>query len=70
MDRAGSNGGAFLADSGAPLGTRGMPPGIADDYHRFVGTGQPIPAGLPWEVRFGPLKEAFGQPGGEPISGS
>jgi hypothetical protein len=64
LDRAGSNGGAFLADSGAPLGTRGMPPGIADDYHRFVGTGQPIPDGVPWEVRYGPAKEAFGQPGG------
>jgi hypothetical protein len=23
-----------------------------------------MPEGLPWEVRFGPLKEAFGQPGG------
>lgn len=64
LDRVGSNGGAFLADSGAPLGSRGMPPGIADDYHRFVGTGQPIPEGVPWEVRFGPAKGAFGQPGG------
>ena len=64
LDRFGSNGGSFLSDEGAPLSARGMPPGIASDYNNFVGTGRPVPDGLPWEVRFGPLKEAFGQPGG------
>jgi hypothetical protein len=64
LDRLGSNGGAYMADEGAPLASRGMPPGVASDYHRFVGTGEPIPDGLPWEVQYGPAKEAFGQPGG------
>jgi hypothetical protein len=64
LDRFGSNGGSFLSDEGAPLSARGMPPGIASDYNNFVGTGRSVPDGLPWEVRFGPLKEAFGQPGG------
>lgn len=64
LDRLGSEKGGFLADDGAPLSTRGMPPGVASDYHQYVGTGQPIPDGLPWEIRYGPAKDAFGQPGG------
>jgi hypothetical protein len=64
LDRLGSNGGGFMADEGAPLSTRAMPPGLANDYHTFVGTGRPIPDGLNWKVEYGPAKEAFGQPGG------
>ncbi len=64
LDRLGSDGGGFMAGEGAPLSTRGMPPGMASDYRVYVGTGQPVPEGLPWEVRYGPAREAFGQPGG------
>jgi Tuberculosis necrotizing toxin len=64
LDRLGSNDGGFMADEGAPLSTRAMPPGIANDYHTFEGTGRSIPDGLNWEVQYGPAKDAFGQPGG------
>jgi len=64
LDRLGSNGGGFMADEGAPLAARAMPPGVPTGYHHFVGTGRPVPDGLPWEVRYGPAKDAFGQPGG------
>lgn len=64
LDRLGSNDGGFMADEGAPLSTRAMPPGVANDYHTFVGTGRPIPDGLNWQVQYGPAKDAFGQPGG------
>lgn len=64
LDRLGSNGGGFMADEGAPLATRAMPPGVANQYHTFEGTGKPIPDGLDWEVHYGPAKSAFGQPGG------
>lgn len=53
-----------MADEGAPLATRAMPPGVANQYHTFEGTGKPIPDGLDWEVHYGPAKSAFGQPGG------
>lgn len=53
-----------MGDEGAPLSTRSMPPGVANDYHTFVGTGRPIPDGLNWRVEYGPAKAAFGQPGG------
>lgn len=66
LDRLGSEGGGFMADDGAPLGTRGMPAGVASDYHQYVGTGKPIPPGLPWEIHHGPAAPAFGQPGGAP----
>ncbi|KRQ27775.1 hypothetical protein BKG80_14520 [Mycobacteroides chelonae] len=64
LDRLGSNGGGFMADEGAPLATRAMPPGVANQYHTFEGTGKSIPDGLDWEVHYGPAKSAFGQPGG------
>jgi hypothetical protein len=64
LDRFGSEYGSFMAVDGAPLSTRAMPPGVASAYHQYIGTGVPIPEGFPWEVRFGPAKEAFGQPGG------
>ncbi len=64
LDRFGSDQGAFMAEDGATLSSRGMPPGVASRYSQFVGTGIPVPEGLPWEVRYGPAKEAFGQPGG------
>ncbi|WP_255783426.1 TNT domain-containing protein [Mycobacteroides abscessus] len=64
LDRLGSEQGAFMADDGAPLSTRSMPPGVASQYHQYVGTGQPIPADLNAEVRYGPAAPAFGQPGG------
>ncbi|WP_195166039.1 TNT domain-containing protein [Mycobacteroides abscessus] len=64
LDRLGSEQGAFMADDGAPLSTRSMPPGVASQYHQYAGTGQPIPPGVPWEVRHGPAGPAFGQPGG------
>ena len=53
-----------MAADGSPLSSRGMPPGVASTYNRYFGTGVPVPAELPWEVRYGPAKEAFGQPGG------
>ncbi len=64
LDRLGSNGGGFMADEGAPLAMRAMPPGVANQYHTFEGTGKPIPDGLDWEVHYGQAKSAFGQPGG------
>ena len=64
LDRLGSEYGAFMAEEGAPLSSRGMPPGVASDYHGYAGTDVPVPDGKPWEVRYGPLKDAFGQPGG------
>lgn len=64
LDRLGSNSGGFMADEGAPLSTRAMPPGVANDYHTFEGTGRRIPDGLNWEVQYGPAKDAYGQPGG------
>ncbi|AWG47985.1 TNT domain-containing protein [Mycobacteroides abscessus subsp. abscessus] len=66
LDRLGSEGGAFMADDGAPLGTRGMPAGVPSQYNQYVGTGNPIPPGLPWEIHHGPAAPAFGQPGGAP----
>lgn len=66
LDRLGSEGGAFMADDGAPLGTRGMPAGVPSQYNQYVGTGKPIPPGLPWEIHHGPAAPAFGQPGGAP----
>lgn len=41
-------------------------PGVATEYHRIVGTGRSVPDDMPWEVRHGPVKGAFGQPGGAP----
>lgn len=64
LDRCGSENGAFLTQGGDPLSTRGMPPGIPSDYYQYVGTGENVPPGLPWEVRYGPAKEAFAQQGG------
>lgn len=64
LDRLGPNGGGFLSPEGTPLPERATPPGLANQYHIFEGTGQPIPAGKNWEVQFGPAKDAFGQPGG------
>lgn len=66
LDRFGSMEGSFMAESDSPLSTRGMPPGVATEYNTIVGTGRPVPDDMPWEVRHGPVKEAFGQPGGAP----
>lgn len=41
---------------------RGLAPGSSGDYNRFQGTGKELPAD--WEVRYGNVAEAFGQPGG------
>ena len=41
---------------------RGLAPGSSGDYHRFHGTGKELPEG--WEVRYGEVADAFGQPGG------
>lgn len=64
LDRLGSEKGGFMGDEGAPLSTRSMPPGVANDYHTYVGTGRPVPDGVDWKVEYGPAKAAFGQPGG------
>jgi hypothetical protein len=64
LDRLGSNGGGFMADEGAPMGDRAMPPGAAAQYHTVEGTGREAPAGKDWVVEHGPAKSAFGQPGG------
>lgn len=64
LDRLGPNGGGFLSPEATPLPERATPPGLANQYHIFEGTGEPIPAGKNWEVQFGPAKQAFGQPGG------
>lgn len=64
LDRLGSNGGGFMANEGAPMAERAMPPGAAAQYHTFEGTGRPVPDGKDWVVQHGPAKSAFGQPGG------
>jgi hypothetical protein len=64
LDRLGSNDGGFMADAGAPLADRGMPPGAAAQYNSVEGTGKDVPPGKDWVVLHGPAKSAFGQPGG------
>lgn len=64
LDRLGFNGGGFMADEGAPMAERAMAPGPAAQYHTFEGTGRPVPEGKDWVVQHGPVKSAFGQPGG------
>ena len=64
LDRIGPNGGAFLSPEGTPLAERATPPGLAAQYHSFEGTGVPIPPDEDWVVLHGPVKGAFGQPGG------
>ncbi|WP_293321055.1 TNT domain-containing protein [Mycobacterium sp.] len=41
---------------------RGLAPGSSGDYNRFHGTGKELPDR--WEVRYGKVADAFGQPGG------
>ena len=64
LDRLGSNAGGYLSPEGTPLAERATPPGLAAQYHVFVGTGVPVPPGKDWVVMHGPAKDAFGQPGG------
>ncbi|OBF24313.1 NAD(+)--arginine ADP-ribosyltransferase [Mycobacterium kubicae] len=65
LDRIGevSDGrGDFMGAVGDSYPKRSLAPGTSGDYHVFQGTGQPIPDN--WEVRYGNVSEAFGQPGG------
>lgn len=64
LDRLGSDGGGFMADEGAPMADRAMAPGAAAQYHKYEGTGVPVPDDENWVVQHGPAKPAYGQPGG------
>lgn len=54
--------GDFMGAVGDSYPERGLAPGSSGDYNRFQGTGKELPAD--WEVRYGNVAEAFGQPGG------
>lgn len=54
--------GDFMGAVGDSYPQRGLAPGSAGDYNRFCGTGKELPE--EWEVRYGEIAEAFGQPGG------
>ncbi|WP_279615378.1 TNT domain-containing protein [Mycobacterium malmoense] len=54
--------GDFMGAVGDSYPERSLAPGSSGDYNRFQGTGKELPEG--WEVRFGKVAEAFGQPGG------
>ena len=54
--------GDFMGAAGDSYPGRGLAPGSSGDYHRFHGTGKELPEG--WEVRYGAVADAFGQPGG------
>lgn len=54
--------GDFMGEIGDSYPQRGLAPGTSGDYNRFHGTGKELPDG--WEVRYGKVAEAFGQPGG------
>lgn len=54
--------GDFMGAVGDSYPHRGLAPGSSGDYNRFHGTGKELPEG--WEVRYGKVGEAFGQPGG------
>jgi Tuberculosis necrotizing toxin len=54
--------GDFMGAVGDSYPARGLAPGASGDYHLFHGTGRELPAG--WEVRYGKVGDAFGQPGG------
>lgn len=54
--------GDFMGAFGDSYPDRGLAPGSSGDYNRFHGTGKELPDG--WEVRFGKVADAFGQPGG------
>lgn len=65
LDRIGevsSQRGDFMGEVGDSYPQRGLAPGSSGDYNRFHGTGKELPEG--WEVRFGKVADAFGQPGG------
>jgi hypothetical protein len=54
--------GDFMGAAGDSYPQRSLAPGASGDYHAFHGTGKQLPEG--WEVRYGKVGEAFGQPGG------
>jgi hypothetical protein len=54
--------GDFMGTTGDSYPQRSLAPGSSGDYHVFHGTGRELPPG--WEVRYGTVGEAFGQPGG------
>lgn len=54
--------GDFMGAVGDSYPHRGLAPGSSGDYNRFHGTGKELPEG--WEVRYGEVGDAFGQPGG------
>ncbi|OBB81747.1 NAD(+)--arginine ADP-ribosyltransferase [Mycobacterium colombiense] len=65
LDRIGEvsdNRGDFMGAVGDSYPDRGLAPGSSGDYNRFHGTGKELPDG--WEVRYGKVADAFGQPGG------
>jgi hypothetical protein len=51
-----------MGTTGDSYPQRSLAPGSSGDYHVFHGTGRELPPG--WEVRYGTVGEAFGQPGG------
>ncbi|WP_231984339.1 TNT domain-containing protein [Mycobacterium sp. E342] len=54
--------GDYMAAAGDLYPDRGLAPGSSGDYNRFHGTGKELPEG--WQVRYGKVGDAFGQPGG------
>lgn len=54
--------GDFMGQVGDSYPERSLAPGSSGDYNRFHGTGVELPDG--WEVRYGKVADAFGQPGG------
>lgn len=65
LDRIGEVSGSrgdFMATQGDPYPSRALAPGSSGDYHTFQGTGKPLRSD--WELRWGQVEPAFGQPGG------
>jgi hypothetical protein len=65
MDRIGEisdKRGDFMGAVDDSYPQRALAPGASGDYYVFHGTGKQLPYG--WEVRYGKIAGAFGQPGG------
>ncbi|CPS05539.1 glycohydrolase toxin TNT-related protein [Mycobacteroides abscessus] len=65
LDRIGEVSGSrgdFMATQGDSYPSRALAPGSSGDYHTFQGTGKPLRND--WELRWGEVGPAFGQPGG------
>lgn len=54
--------GDFMGTAGDSYPSRSLAPGSSGDYNTFQGTGKPLPSR--WELHYGQVGPAFGQPGG------